>query len=68
MTRSRKTNPVHSICGTKRQHHRLCKKKMVRRARRWLNSLDFASNGNHFKKLEYDWRWRPNDGRVRDPN
>ncbi|HEV7736066.1 MAG TPA: hypothetical protein VGO47_01675 [Chlamydiales bacterium] len=68
MSRSKKKIPIHGICGVKREFHRLYKRKMVRRARRWLSSVDDVNDGNPFKKLEYDWRWRPDDGRVYDPN
>lgn len=67
MSRSYK-KPIIGIALGGVKPHKKAKKKMTRETRRWLGMQEDAPSGNYYKRYQYDWRWRPDDGRTWSDN
>ena len=67
MSRSYKKNPYHGFACCKAKTLKKAKKEMTRSSRRLLEKSEDFSNGGSYKKLNHSWQWRPDDGKVYNP-
>lgn len=68
MSRSYK-KPFHGICVTKSNEHKVAKDSMTKSTRRMIdnNEKDIPS-GTYYKKMHgADYSWRPDDGKMYNP-
>ncbi len=67
MSHSLKKTPIVPIACCNQKTHRKAKKRMTRDFRH-NHQNDEIPSGTYYRKFEYDWRWRPDDGRAYAPD